>query len=100
MHYRRKCYDLIQSYKIVHGYDDTKPEKFFEFNDNCTRGHIFKIIKPRCQKTLRLNSFPIRCIDKWNSLNEEIVCSETVLQFKTRLDRFLMPDRFSLVEIY
>ena len=64
MHYRRKRYDLIQSFKIVHGNEDIKPDKFFEFNDNCTRGHLFKIVKPRCEKTLRLNSFPIRCINK------------------------------------
>ena len=52
MHYRRKRYDLIQLYKIIHGYEDIKPEKIFEFNDNCTRGHLFKIVKPKCQKSL------------------------------------------------
>lgn len=100
LYYRRKRYDLIQLFKIVHGYEDIKPEKFFEFNDNCTRGHIFRITKPRCQKTLRLNSFPVRCIDLWNSLDEEIVCSETVLSFKTRLDKILLPDRYNLANIY
>ena len=53
MHYRRKRYDLIQLFKKVHGYEDIKPDNFFEFNDNCTRGHLFKIVKPRCEKTLR-----------------------------------------------
>ena len=28
MHYRRKGYDLIQTFKIVHGYEDTKPVFF------------------------------------------------------------------------
>ena len=100
MHHRRKRYDLIQLFKIVHGYEDIEPEKFFEFNDNCTRGHLFKIVKPRCQKSLRMNSFPVRCINKWNSLNEEIVCSDTVLKFKIRLDKILLPDRYILAEIY
>ena len=45
IHYRR-----IQLFKIVHGYEDIKPDNFFEFNDNCTRGHLFKIVKPRCGK--------------------------------------------------
>ena len=53
LHYRRKRYDLIQLYKIVHGYEDIKPEEFFEFNDNCTRGHLFKIQK-RNQDVKRL----------------------------------------------
>ena len=33
---------------------------------------FFKIVKPRCEKTLRLNSFPVRCINKWNTLSEDI----------------------------
>ena len=100
LHYRRKRYDLIQLYKIVHGFEDIHPGKFVEFNDNCTRGHLFKIQKPSCRKTLRINSFPTRCINLWNSLGEEIVSSDSVLKFKTRLDKFLMPDRFNLAEIY
>ena len=84
----------------MHGYEDIKPEKFFEFNDNCTRGHIFRIIKPRSQKNLRLNSFPVLCINKWNMLSEEIVCSDTVMKFKMRLDKELEPDRYNLADIY
>ena len=96
LHYRRKRYDLIQLYKIVHGFEDIEPGKF-EFNDNCTRGHLtFKIQKPSCRKKLRMNAFPVR----WNSLIEEIITSDTVLKFKTRLDRHLQPDRFNLAEIY
>ena len=34
MHYRRNRYDLIQLFKIVHGYEDIKSDKFYEFNDN------------------------------------------------------------------
>ena len=29
MYYRRKRYDLIQSFKIEHGYDDIEPGIFF-----------------------------------------------------------------------
>ena len=100
LHYRRKRYDLIQLYKIVHGFEDIEPGKFVEFNDNCTRGHLFKIQKQSCRKKLRINAFPVRCINMWNSLTEEIVTSDTVLKFKTRLDRHLQPDRFNLAEIY
>ena len=73
---------------------------FFEFNDNCTRGHLFKIVKQRCEKTLKLNSFPVHCINKWNTLNEDIVCSDTVFKFKIRLDKVLLPERYILAEIY
>ena len=87
LYHRRKHYDLIQLFRIVHGYEDIKPEKFLKFIDNCTRGIIFKITKPRCQKSFRLNSFPARCINQWNNLDEDIVCSNSVLSFNTRIDR-------------
>ena len=93
MHYRRKRYYLIQLFKKEHGYEVIKPDNFFEFNDNCTRGHLFKIVKPRCEKTLRLNSFPVR-------LSDDIVCSDTVYKFKLRLDKVLLPERYIPVEIY
>ena len=81
----------------VHGYEDIKPEKFFDFNDNCSRGHMFKINKPICRKSLRLNGFPLRCINSWNNLDEDIVCSDSVMAFNIRLDKAMQLDRFSLV---
>ena len=51
---------------------DMKTSNLIFFFDNCTRGHLFKIVKPRCEKTLRLNSFPVRCINNWNTLSEDI----------------------------
>ena len=64
LHYRRKRYNLIQLYRIVHGFDEIEPGKLVDFNDNCTRVHLFKIQKPSCKKKLRMDSFPIRCINR------------------------------------
>ena len=72
------------------GFDEIEPGKLVDFNDNCTRGHLFKIQKPSCKKKLRMVSFPKRCINRWNSLSEEIVSS----------DKSLVPDRYILTEIY
>ena len=47
---RRKRYDLIQLY--------VKPEYFFEFNDNCMRGHLFKIQKQSCKKDSEIKFIP------------------------------------------
>ena len=100
LHYRRKRYDLIQLYMIVHGFDEIEPGKLVDFNDNCTRSHLFKVQKPSCKKKLRLDSFPIRCIDRWNSQSKEKVSSDTVLNFKTKLDKFYMPDRYNRSKIH
>ena len=52
-----------------------------------TRGHSLKLQKPRCSTTMRLNTFPHRCIDQWNSLPEEVVSAPSLNSFKARLDR-------------
>ena len=96
LYYRRNRYDLIQLFKIIAHIEDTDVAKFgLEFNDNNTRGHIFKLQKPRCNKSLRQQSFPVR----WNRLPDCVVESDTVPSFKTQLDKFLSGRRFDLDQI-
>ena len=73
---------LIQIFRIINKVDDIDPENFFTFNDNVTRGHIFKIQKPSVRKAKRQNSFPVRAIDNWNSLEMDIVCSDSVISLR------------------
>ena len=85
--YRRKRYDLIQLFKIIAHIEDTDIDKFGPiFNDNNTLGHIFKLQKPRCNKIFKLQTFPVRCIDDWNTLPDYVVESDTVLSFKIKLE--------------
>ena len=98
--YRRQRYDMIQLFKIINNIDDIQPEKFFTFNDNTTRGHIFRISKPSVNKTLRRNVFPVRCIDTWNELSEDIVTSTDILSFKVKLDKMWLNKRFDTSYIY
>ena len=98
--YRRRRFDMIQIFKLVHGLEDINSSSFFEFNDNPTRGHIYQIYKPAVNKTLRKNCFPIRCIDDWNQLDEDTVTCDSVLSFKTRLDKKWRDRRFTIDEIY
>ena len=108
---RRNRYDLIQLFKIIAHIEDTDAAKFgLEFNDNSdpvwirddnkTWGDLFKLQKPRCNKSFRQQSFPVRCIDDWNRLPDCVVESDTVLSFKTQLDKFLSGRRFDLDQIY
>ena len=98
--YRRERFDLIQIFKIVNHLEDIDSSKFFTFNDNPTRGHIFQIYKPNVNKSLRQNTFPLRCIDSWNKLDENIVLSESVLEFKSKLDIKWRHKRFKIDSIY
>ena len=72
--YRRKRFDIIQVFKIVHKIDDIDMSIFFTFTDNNqVRGHNLKLNKPHANKSIKLHSFALRDIPVWNSLPLEVV---------------------------
>jgi len=74
-----RCLELLKK-------DNINPTDFFEFNkDSVTRGHSFKLKKPRTLHKLRQNAFGVRVINDWNNLHEETVSCSTVESFKKRL---------------
>ena len=54
-------------------------------NENL-RGHSLKLAKPRARTRLRAQNFSHRVINSWNELPEEVVSSNTVGEFKRKLD--------------
>ena len=90
--YRRKRFDIIQVFKIVHKIDDIDMSTFFTFTENNQlRGHNLK---------LQLHSFSLRNFPVWNSLPLEVVNSKTVVEFKTKLDKLWRSQRFDQTNIY
>ena len=100
LEYRRKRYDLIQVYKIVHKIDDIDVSKFFDYSTTGLRGHILKLDKPKAKKALRKNSFALRVVSVWNDLPEEVVTADSVDSFKRRLDKLWKNQRFDISDIY
>ena len=99
--YRRKRFDMIQVFKIIHKIDDIDTSTFFNFADNSgTRGHCLKLAKPKAHKSLRLNSFGHRTISVWNNLPQDIVTCKTINSFKTQLDKLWSHKRFDTSEVY
>ena len=95
--YRRRRSDMIQVYRIIKGVDNIETTTFFTLNQNQrTRGHSFKLNKPRANSSLRLNSFSMRVINDWNDLTNETVNSKTLNAFKTNLKRewFNHPEKY------
>jgi hypothetical protein len=87
LQYRRIRADMLQVYKIMHGFDKIAVNKFFEMNDNRrTRGHKFKIKKQRCKTNIRKYSFSERVVDGWNALPEHVVDAPNINTFKSRLN--------------
>ena len=89
LEHRRIHYDMIQVYKLTHGIDYiNNMENLLQVEENSrTRGHIYKLVKPRCRTTNRRNqSFFYRVIDTWNSLPEYVITSQSTNEFKTNLN--------------
>jgi len=86
MQYRRDRGDMIEVYKYAHHlYDVSSPLTFEE--SSRTRGHNQKLRKIRVNTGVRQNFFPLRVIDTWNKLPEDIVNAPTLNSFKNRIDQ-------------
>ena len=89
---RRIRGDLIEVYKILHGYTDINPQDFFTFSGFQFRGHGLKLYKPRIRTDIGKFSFSYRIVDIWNALPGEIVSSDSINTFKNMIDRVLRYD--------
>ena len=84
---RRIRGDMIETFKIISGKDNISTDTFFELDRNSvTRGHNYKLVKPRSRLNIRKFSFGHRVVDHWNSLPWEVVNSVSLDQFKARID--------------
>ena len=87
LYYRRLRGDMIMTYQIVHAGVDLNPALFFDpARAAQTRGHPWKLDKPRAVSRVRRNAFSVRVVDRWNSLPLSVVSAPTVNTFKNRLD--------------
>jgi hypothetical protein len=92
--YRRHRGDMIELYKILTGKYDPSVSNFIHINHNDRRGHNLKIYKQHTRLDVRKHSFPHRCTNLWNNLPANVVTSETVKMFESRLDRLWQHEDF------
>ena len=86
---RRVRGDLIETFKIIHGYENVDRETFFELARGSTRSNTLKIRKRDHVRTLvRGSSFTVRVVNTWNSLPENVVSAPSISTFKKRLDMY------------
>jgi len=86
--YRRARGDMIEVYKIVHGYYDPKYVPYLQ--PSCyhnTRGHNKKLFKMNSHPELRRHCFTVGVVSKWNSLPSDVVNAPSINAFKSRLDK-------------
>ena len=87
LYYRRRRGDMIAVYQLLHGRLDLDPRIFLNTAvARDTRGHPWKLVKPRAASRIRRNAFSVRVVNDWNSLPPTVVNADTLNQFKNRLD--------------
>ena len=89
---------MIEAFKLLNGYDYVNEvnNKLLVDQVRRTRGHSFKLIKPRSRTNLRKHSFFHRIVDPWNCLPEQVVMASSINQFKSELNKLWRnhPDKF------
>ena len=98
--HRQKRGDMIQTFKIIKGFDRIPADKIFKFSSSVTRGHNFKLQKQSCRLDVRKYFFANRVVNDWNSLPPNVVNAETINQFKDRLDSHWRHRMYDLPENY
>ena len=92
LQYRRRRSDLIFAHKIFNGQVKVKPEKIFTMATRTIRGHPFRLRKKRTTTALSSNSFSNRIVNDWNGLPEDIVATQSLDLFKSKVDKWLQND--------
>ena len=86
---RRNRADLIELLKISKGMSAISLESFFELDSSGrTRGHSLKLKRRRFNMDTRKFFFSERVVNRWNSLDEDVVSAGSIEVFKERLRRF------------
>ena len=87
LQYRRIRADLSDVFKILNGIDNYEKSQLFHTQPlQRTRGHSQKLFKRQFRLDLRRRFFSQRVIDDWNNLSENVISSDSINQFKSRLN--------------
>ena len=82
-------------HKIVTGKVEINRYNLFILNQHSTRGHRFKIQKTqRATKQVRCQSFAIRPVNDWNSLQVEVVEAKSINELENLLDKYWRERRY------
>jgi ribonucleases P/MRP protein subunit RPP40 len=87
---RRRYFDLVHLYKIIHHLSPLNFADLFQWRDQPSyptrlRGHPYQIFVPYRRTNTRHNSFAVRVIEPWNSLPADIVTAPSLPNFKSKL---------------
>ena len=83
---RRERGDLIAVYRSRNGLEKFDKDDLMVWDNRVTRGHGMKLKKSTSRRDVKKFSFPQRCVEVWNALDEEVISAKTLHNFKEKLD--------------
>ena len=96
LYHRRRRGDMITVYQVLHQGVDVNAAKFFTpAAASITRGHQWKLAKPRAVSRVRRNVLSVRVINEWNALPPSVIAAPSVNAFKARLDKHWADSKFT-----
>ena len=79
----------------MHNYYDIGASVKLNFNPvGSTRNNKFKLRNEMCRYDIRKCSFCYRVVNVWNSLPDYVVEADSVISFKSRLDKYWVNQEF------
>ena len=88
---------MITVYQLLHGGLDVDSEQFLKLaRPGPTRGHPWKLEKPRAVSRVRRCAFSTRVVNPWNALPASVVAAASLNQFKSRLDSHWTDDKYAI----
>ena len=88
MYYRRERGDMILVHQLLNNNIRIDASSLLVLSqEEATRGHTRKLLKPMANKMIRQRSFSHRVINSWNSLPDEVASVGSTNIFKNRLDK-------------
>ena len=86
---RRLRGQLIETFKIIKGITNIDYNNLFTLSTNQTRNNGYKLELKRYNTTLCGNFLTYKIANTWNKLPADIVNSDTVNEFKNKLDKII-----------
>ena len=86
---RRLRGQLIETFKFLRGFNNVDFRSIFQLSEGRTRNHGFKLELKRYNGDLCGNFYSYKIGNYWNALPPDVVNSDSVDQFKNRLDKVL-----------
>ena len=92
---RRIRGQIIEVFKILNGFDEAE-NLILRNHNSVTRNNGCKLRGIRFKTDIAKNFFANRIVNAWNLLPASVVSSDSINQFKNRLDKYFESDKFSV----